>query len=109
MANHLFDIRFPVFDQGARFFDHVADVSGQLVDSHGDLEWSYSERQVKTTQAQGPLRRLTSKDVAESVELVRTDCDQGKVERFSNFEQARLVRTTYFSGPNSSLATLPTR
>lgn len=51
-ATHLFDIRSPVFDQGTGLFDHIANVLRVLVDSHGDLERSYSERQVKTTQAQ---------------------------------------------------------
>jgi len=86
-ATHLFDVRFPVFDQGTRFFDHIADVLRVLVDGHGDLEWSHTERQVKPTQAQGLPRRLTSKDVAESVKLVRTDYDQGKDERFAKLNK----------------------
>lgn len=44
VRTHLFDVRFPVFDQGARFFDHIADVLRILVDSHGDLEWTNAER-----------------------------------------------------------------
>lgn len=99
MRTHLFDVRFPVLDQGTRFFDHVANVSGVLVDSHGYLERSHTERQVKTTQAQRLLRRLTSKDVAESVELVRTDYDQGKVERFSGLNKLDLCGQRTFRVP----------
>jgi hypothetical protein len=51
----LFHIRFPILDQGTGLFDHIANVLRILVDSHGDLEWSYSERQVKPNQTQGLL------------------------------------------------------